>query len=58
MNLHRTPPSFSQSTFGDILANTKIDPTPDLIASPPPLEKPEDIPIIKNEFDLLNLPIR
>lgn len=57
MNLHKTPPSFSQSTFSDILA-IKQEPTPDLIAPPPPLEKPEDIPIIKNEFDLLNLPLR
>lgn len=57
MNLHRSPPSFSQSTFRDILA-IKQEPTPDIITAPPPLEKPEDIPIIKNEFDLLNLPLR
>jgi hypothetical protein len=58
MNLHRTPPSFSQSTFSDILANTIHEPTPDIITPPPPLQKAEDIPIIKNDFDLLNLPLR
>lgn len=58
LNYHRTPPSFSQSTFSDILANTVHEPTPDLIAPAPPLEKPEDLPIIKNDLDLLNLPLR
>jgi hypothetical protein len=56
MNLHRTPPSFSQTTFKDILAIKQE--SPDIIPPPPPLEKPENIPIIKNELDLLTLPLR
>jgi hypothetical protein len=58
LNLHRTPPSFSQTTLNTILANTVHEPTPDLIQSAPPLEKSDDLPIIKNDLDLLNLPLR
>jgi hypothetical protein len=58
MNLHKTPPSFSQSTFSNILANTIHEPTPDLIAPAPILQKSEDTPTIKNDLDLLNLPLR
>ena len=53
VNYHRTMPTFSQSTFSDILA-MKPPPADNI----KPLEKPEDIPIIKNELDLLNLPIK
>jgi hypothetical protein len=57
LNLHRTPPSFSQSTFKDILAiNTASVTEP---AKEPVKEKPaEPKPLIQNELDLLTMPLR
>ncbi len=58
LNLHRTPPTFSQSTFQDILA---IKPLPTPVDEEPKttsIEKKQNPPLIKNDLDLLTMPLR
>lgn len=57
MNIHRSMPSFSQSSFSDVLGiKPPSPPETKTVAEPEPKKKEE--PIIKNDLDLLTLPLR
>ena len=58
MNLHRTMPTFSQGSLTDVLAIKQKTLPQETIPPPAPDIKAEDYPIIKNELDLLQYPLR
>lgn len=58
LNLHRTMPTFSQGSLTDVLAIKQKELPLPLIPPPAPEVKAEDIPIIKNDLDLLQYPIK
>jgi hypothetical protein len=53
MNLHRTMPTFSQGSLTDVLAIKQKELPQQTLPPPAPDIKADDLPIIKNELDLL-----